>query len=84
VVLEVLPHARRVDPDLERRCSAGPMPESISRFGESMAPADTIVSRRAVTSIVQRVSGVRRATPVALGLPPTPRSASSKVRCSPR
>ena len=43
-----------------RRCSAGPMPESISSFGPSMAPDERIISRRAVTSIACRVSGVRR------------------------
>ena len=34
---------------ISRRCSAGPMPESINSFGVSMAPAVTITSRRADT-----------------------------------
>jgi hypothetical protein len=33
-----------------RRCSAGPIPESINNFGVSMAPAVTMTSRRAETT----------------------------------
>lgn len=32
-----------------RRSPAGPMPDSISSFGESMAPQLTMTSRRAAT-----------------------------------
>ncbi len=48
-----------------RRCSPGPIPDSISSFGVSIAPALTITSRRALTVAWVRMSGVRYSTPVA-------------------
>ena len=51
VVVEVGADARgvdeRLDPELPQ-VLAGPIPESISSFGVSIAPAVTITSRRAV------------------------------------
>jgi hypothetical protein len=53
VVLQVLADAgqivQRVDADGSRRWSAGPMPDSISSFGEPIAPDVTITSRSART-----------------------------------
>ena len=46
-----------------RSCAAGPMPESISSLGESIAPHDTITSRRARTVRVWARFGSRYSAP---------------------
>ncbi len=53
------------------RWSAGPIPESISSFGKSIAPADTITSRRASIRVVRPKALSVMSTPTARRSPST-------------
>ena len=49
----------------DSRCSAGPIPDCISSFGEPIAPDDTITSRRAWTVCTVRLLPLTICTPTA-------------------
>ncbi|CAM5504730.1 hypothetical protein SBADM41S_00778 [Streptomyces badius] len=72
---------RTSTPD-SRRCPACLIPDSISSFGESIAPQETITSRRARTVPLCTVSGSRYSTPVHRSPSNSSRFAWSPVRTS--
>ncbi len=73
----------RTSTPVSRRCPAGPTPESISSFGESMAPHATTVSRRALTVRVRIRSGAWYSTPVHRRSPSPSPSRTSRLAWSP-
>ncbi len=72
----------RTSTPVSRRCPAGPMPDSISSLGESIAPQETITSRRARTVPLWTVSGSRYSTPEHRSPSKSSRFAWSPVRTS--